>query len=188
MSSLLDVLSVRKLRPRGAIITAALALAASMAAPALAASSATTLATLLDRAQIEDMLSTYYADFNTAIASYIANGKWPSNTGLGSYYLTNGTLEMQSMNVTARGRRQIEGFYRNVAKSYKNPTSARKYMHYTNLRISIHGDSATADLLWTSIGALNSKATPQIIAMGREHDELVRRHGRWYFTRRVILH
>jgi hypothetical protein len=173
------------MRRRGALM-AAVVLAASMAAPALAEHSATTLATLLERAQIEEMLSAYYADFNVAIASTIASGKWPSNTGLGSYYLENGTLEVPGMNFTARGSKQIEGFYRDAAKSHKMPPSAKDYMHYTNLRVSIHGDSATADILWTSIGATNPKATPQIVSMGREHDELVKRNGRWYFKRRII--
>jgi hypothetical protein len=29
-------------------------------------------------------------------------------------------------------------------------------------------------------------SSPQILEQGREHDELVKRDGRWYFKRRVI--
>ncbi len=184
MSSLLDVLSVRKLSLRGALIAAALALAASMAAPAPAESPAITLATLVDRAQIENMLATYFAEYE------MADGKRTSHADLGSYYVENGVLEVYGK-IEARDRKEMADYYPVYFKEirsalFKGIRSGRLYMRFTNPRITVHGDSATVDVLWSSIATMTPKAMPQIIAMGREHDELVKRHGRWYFNRRVI--
>ena len=171
----------------GTVLTAVLLLAAP-AMPVFAEPPATTLATLIDRAQIEDLLATYYGDFNAAIVAYIGSGTWPSNTGMGAYYLEDGVLEVTGMHVTARGRQQIENFYRKMMVDPKAPPAAgeRDYWHYTNPRIAVHGDSATADLLWTVDSATNPKEPLKIAAMGREHDELVKRNGRWYFKHRLV--
>ena len=50
----------------------------------------------------------------------------------------------------------------------------------------VTGDAATADVIWTGVNSASVKALPQILEQGREHDELVKRDGRWYFKHRVI--
>ena len=59
-------------------------------------------------------------------------------------------------------------------------------MLLTNLKIVVNGKSTTADVVWTGINSETVKAVPQFVEQGREHDELVKRDGRWYFERRVI--
>ena len=56
----------------------------------------------------------------------------------------------------------------------------------TNLKIVVNGESATADVVWTGVNSETVKSAPPFIEQGREHDELVKRSGRWYFKRRVI--
>ncbi len=135
------------------------------------------------------MLAAYYADFNVEIASFIATGKWSSTDDLGPYYLENGTFEVKGMNVVARGGKQIDDFYRTFVRDATKGTSksARIYAAFTDPRVIVHGGFATAEVMWMFIAAMNSKATPQILGIGREHDVLVKRNGHWYFKRRVVL-
>lgn len=121
---------LRRVAFRGvALGCAALALAAS-AAPALAEYPVTTLATLIDRAQIEDL-------------------------------------------------------YRRTAEGTPH-RPGRFHMLFTNPRIRVNGDTATADTVWTGIISDTPQSTPHFVEQGREHDELVKRGGRWYFKHRVI--
>jgi hypothetical protein len=60
------------------------------------------------------------------------------------------------------------------------------FVNCTNLKIVVNGESATADVVWTGINSETLKAVPEFVEQGREHDELVKRGGRWYFKGRVI--
>jgi hypothetical protein len=131
----------------------------------------TTLATLLDRAQIEDMLVEYYAKLG------------PGGSDFGSFYVEDGTLDVNGL--MGRGKQGIEDVYRKVGQgSPKRPGTFR--MLLTNPRIVVNGDTATADVIWTGINSDAVTTTPQLVEQGREHDELVKRNGRWYFKHRVI--
>jgi hypothetical protein len=152
------------------LVTAALALCTPVR-PVLAEHPATTLATLLDRAQIEDMLVEYYGPLGG------------SDRDLGSYYTEDGILDVNG--VIAHGRKPIEDLYRQIATGTPRPRG-KFNMLLNNPMIIVNGDSATADVVWTGIRSETPKATPQLVEQGREHDELVKRDGRWYFTHRVI--
>ena len=56
----------------------------------------------------------------------------------------------------------------------------------SNPKIVVHGDSATADVIWTGVLSETPQAVRRIPEQGREHDGLVKRSGRWYFKYRVI--
>jgi hypothetical protein len=152
------------------LASAALMLAAS-AAPAAAEHPATTLSTLLDRAHIEDMLVDYYSQLGAGGHDF------------GAFYLEDGVLDVNG--IVAQGRKPIEDLYKKSAEG----TPARRgtfRMLLTNLKIVVNGNSATADVVWTGVNSETVKATPQFVEQGREHDEMVKRDGRWYFKRRVI--
>ncbi len=155
---------------RSVLAWAALALTVA-AAPAFAEYPVATLETLLSRVQIEDMLTAYYDNF----------GVTDSNFGL--YYLDDGVLDVNG--IIARGRAQVEGLYKSIATGTPR-RPGRFHMLLTNPLIRVDGDSATADVVWTGILSDTPQSTPHFIEQGREHDELVKRHGRWYFKRRVI--
>jgi hypothetical protein len=162
--------SNRKALGRLAQACAALALIVTVQ-PALAGRPATTLAELLDRAQIEDMLVDYYANLGGA------------DRGFGTYYTEDGVLDVNGM--IAHGRPAIEDLYKRTAQGTPRPRGAFR-MLLTNTKVVVRGDSATADAIWTGIRSETPKATPQFIEQGREHDELVKRGGQWLFRHRVI--
>jgi hypothetical protein len=155
---------------RLALGSAALLLAAA-AGRAPAQSPGATLTTLLDRAQIGDMLVDYYANLGGA------------DRGFGSYYTEDGVLDVNGM--VARGKAAIEDLYRRTAEGTPRPRGTF-HMLLTNEKIVVRGNSATADCIWTGVRSETPEATPRFVEQGREHDELVKRDGHWYFQHRVI--
>ncbi len=153
------------------LFAAVIFLLAATATPAAAEYPATTLNTLLDKAQIEDMLVDYY--------SQLGGG----GRDFGSFYVEDGVLDVNGL--TAQGKKGIEDLYKKVGEGTpRRPGTFR--MLLTNLKIIVNGTAATADVIWTGVNSETVKAAPQLIEQGREHDELVKRNGRWYFKRRII--
>ena len=144
----------------------ALALALS-ATPVFAYQPPTTLTALLDRAQIEDMLVEYY--------QVLSSG----GTDFGSYYTDDAVLDVNG--IVARGKGPITDLYKTIPNS-----KGKVHVLLTNPRIVVNGHSATADLIWTEVYSETHRAAPQILEQGREHDELVKRQGRWYLTKRMV--
>ena len=166
------IFSVYQAQPRTFFLLASATLMLAVSAlPALAEHPATTLSTLLDRAQIEDLLVDYYAKLGSGGSDFSA------------FYVEDAVLDVNGL--VAKGKKPIEDLYKKAAEE----SPARKgtfRMLLTNLKIVVNGTSATADVMWTGINSETVKAAPQFIEQGREHDELVKRDGRWYFKRRVI--
>jgi hypothetical protein len=144
---------------------------ASVADPVLAEQPARTLATLIDKTQIEDMLVDYYAQL----------GK--GGHDFGAFYIEDGVLDVNGF--VAEGQKAIEDLYRKAAEGMAQRKGTFR-MLLTNIKVVVDGGSATADAIWTGIISETVTATPQFVEQGREHDELVKRKGRWYFKRRVI--
>jgi hypothetical protein len=152
------------------LASVAFALTAS-AAPAFAEQPAATLATLLDKAQIQDMLVDYYGQLGSTSSEF------------GDFYVADGVLDVNGL--VAQGQKPIEELYRKVAEGSPHlPGTFR--MLLTNVKIVVNGTTATADVIWTGINSATVKAAPQFIEQGREHDELVKRDGKWLFKNRVI--
>jgi hypothetical protein len=155
---------------RFALAAAGLLLGAS-AGPAFAEHPATTLATLLDRAQIEDLLADYY--------NHLGHGE----SSFGTYYAPDGVLDVNGL--LAQGEKPIGELYKKIAAG-SPPMKGTFHMLLSNPMVVVNGDTATADLLWTGVLSETVQATPRVVEQGREHDELVKRNGRWYFKHRVI--
>jgi hypothetical protein len=131
----------------------------------------TTLATLLDRAQIEDMLVDYYGQLGAGRHDF------------GAFYIPDGVLDVNG--VVAKGKQPIEALYAKLAQDSPQPKGTFR-MLLTNPKVVVNGDTATADVIWTGINSPTVKSAPQFVEQGREHDELVKRDGHWYFKLRVI--
>ena len=161
-----------KVRDKTLLLLASVTLTlAASAMPVAAEYPATTLKTLLDRAQIEDLLVDYYGQLGTGGSEF------------SSFYVEDSVLDVNG--TIAQGKKGIEDLYKVAAQD----SPARKgtfRMLLTNLKIVVNGASATADIIWTGINSETVKSTPQLVEQGREHDELVKRNGRWYFKHRVI--
>jgi hypothetical protein len=130
-----------------------------------------TVTTLIDRAQIEDLLVTYYSHLGTGGADF------------GDFYVTDGVLDVNGL--IATGQQSIKELYERVRhETPRRPGTFR--MLLTNPHIVVTGDAATADVIWTGVNSASVNSLPTIVEQGREHDELVKRDGHWYFKRRVI--
>jgi hypothetical protein len=151
------------------LLAAAMLILAASVTPALAEYPATTLSTLLDRAQIEDMLVDYYAQLGSG------------HNDFGAFYVEDGVLDVNG--TIAQGKKSIEDLYKKAAGGTQRGTFR---MLLTNLKIVVNSPTATADVIWTGVNSATVKSTPQFVEQGREHDELVKRNGRWYFKHRVI--
>src|SRR5689334_25420056 len=96
----------------------------AFALPALAEQPATTLTTLLDKAQIEDLLVEYY------------NGLGSGREDFGHYYLEDGVLDVNGL--MGKVQKGIEDLYRKIAAG----SPARQgtfHMLLSNLRAVVHG-------------------------------------------------
>ncbi len=139
--------------------------------PAAAEQPATTLQTLLDKQQIQDMLVDYYANL----------GKGKSD--FGSYYLPDGVIDVNGLK--GQGEAAIADVYRQIAAGTpKRPGIFR--MLLTNVLIEVNGSTASAETLWTGLISPNKADPPQFVEQGTERDELVKVDGHWRFKLRVI--
>ena len=142
------------------------------AAPLYAQAPAITPQSLLDRAQIEDLLVTYYGQLGAG------------RNDFGSFYVEDGDLNVNG--VVGKGQKQIEALYQKVAAGTPKREGIFR-MLLTNVKIVVNGEAATADAIWTGVNSQQLTATPQFVEQGLEHDELVKRNGRWLFKHRSIM-
>jgi len=157
----------------GCALMASLAMVlATRAASAAPQNPTDAAAALLDRAQIEDMLTDYYG--------HLGGG---ADRNLDSYYLEDGVLDVNG--VVARGRKAIDDLYKSLA-AHSPGLQGKFHMLLNNPKIAVQGDTATVDVIWTGVLSETPQAAPRILEQGREHDELVKRSGRWFFKNRVI--
>jgi hypothetical protein len=132
---------------------------------------ATTLATLLDKQQIQDMLVDYYGQLGSGRSDF------------GTFYVEDGVLDVNG--IVAQGQKPIEDLYKKIATGSPQRKGAFR-MLLTNPKVVVNGDTATADVIWTGVISETPTALPQFAEQGREHDELVKSHGHWYFKHRII--
>ncbi|HME37957.1 MAG TPA: nuclear transport factor 2 family protein [Steroidobacteraceae bacterium] len=151
--------------------TAATLVLALSARPALAEYPVTTLATLLDRVQIEDMLVEYYGNLGAGHRDF------------GSFYTEDGVLDVNG--IESRGKKAIDDLYAKLEQPSPMPRGTL-HMLLTNPVIRVDGDSATAEVVWTGIISDAVKAPPRLVEQGRERDELVKLGGHWFIKHRWI--
>lgn len=130
-----------------------------------------TPATLVDRAMIEDLLVDYYAQLGSGRHDF------------GAFFDPEGVIDVNG--TVAKGQKAIEEVYRKAAEA--NPPKPGVFrMVLSNVRVVVKGNTATADAIWTGLHSAKVTDVPKLVEQGREHDELVKRNGRWYFKHRVI--
>jgi hypothetical protein len=116
--------------------------------PARAEQPATTLQTLLDKQQIQDMLVDYYTHL----------GKGESD--FGAYYLPGGIIDVNGMK--DQGQAAIADVYKKTgAGSPKRPGVFK--MLLTNVLIVTNGNAATAETLWTGINSPAIESAPKFV-------------------------
>jgi hypothetical protein len=135
-----------------------------------------TMETLLDRIQIEDLLTRYYYDLSRSNAHELSE-----------YFTEDALLDVDG--TIAKGRAEIAKLYQSPAPNSKEPVPApARHMHMllSNPIIEINGNRATEHLIWTGVMNEGIGKLPQIVEQGREDTELVKQKGRWLIKRRYI--
>ena len=129
--------------------------------------------TLLDRIQIEDMIVKYYVDMSA--------GK---SHDLSLYYTEDAILDVNG--VISKGQKEIEKLYSSFNDTDTPAFSGKMHMLLSNAIINVDGNTATAWFIWTGVLNDSIEGPPKFQEQGREFDELVKRDGRWYITKRYI--
>ncbi len=135
-----------------------------------------TMETLLDRIQIEDILTRYYHDLSRSNAHELSE-----------YFTEDALLDVDG--TIAKGRAEIAKLYQSPAPDPKQPAPApgrRMHMLLTNPIITLNGNTASAHVIWTGVMNEGIGKLPQIVEQGREDTELVKQNGKWLIKRRYI--
>ncbi|HEX6997225.1 MAG TPA: nuclear transport factor 2 family protein [Gammaproteobacteria bacterium] len=140
-------------------------------APALAQQ--VMMETLLDRIQIEDLLTRYYYD--------LARG---DHDALAEYFTEDALLDVDG--TVARGHEEIAKLYERPDSERDSGPRPRNHMLLTNPVIEVEGDRATAHVIWTGVINEGVGKPPRLYEQGREDTELVKRDGKWLISRRYI--
>jgi len=163
---------------RGQIWMPGLAAAAVLAlAPATGASAqgtALTQQSLADRAAIEDMLTRYYNNFGGDVESSI-----------GDYYAEDGEMILGQNHY--KGIEAIKGAYAAVPADAPQRKAFALNILISNMLVTVHGDTATARLVFTETTTEKEGEAPKLLVQGREFDHLVKRNGRWLIAKRQIM-
>jgi hypothetical protein len=149
------------------------ALALAPAAP-LAAQPAPSVQALADRAAIEDLLTRYYNNFGGGVESKI-----------GEFYAEDGEMILGANHY--KGIEAIKGAYAAVPTDAPQRKSFALNILISNMLVSVHGDTATARLVFTETIIEKQGEAPRILTQGREFDHLVKRGGRWLIASRQIM-
>ena len=136
-----------------------------------------TMETLLDRIQIEDMLTRYYYDLSMGQAH-----------AMSEYFTEDAMLDVDS--TIANGRAEIEKLYGGPPPSAKKnePKVSKPHNHMllTNPVIEIKGNTAQAHVIWTGVMNPGVGKAPSLTEEGREDTELVKINGKWLIKKRYI--
>ena len=159
---------------RTGMLALALALACAPATGAFALGSPPTAQELADKAAIADLITSYYNNFGGAVESRIAE-----------YYAEDGEMVLGQNHY--RGIDAIKGAYAAVPADAPQRRSFALNILISNMLITVHGDTATARLVFTETMIDKQGDPPRVFTQGREFDTLVKRNGRWFFMSRQIM-
>jgi hypothetical protein len=133
-----------------------------------------TMETLLDRIQIEDLLTRYYYD--------LSQGK---SHELSDYFTEDAMLDVDG--TIAHGRAEIARLYGSgPARPANAAPRPQNHMVLTNPVIEVRGNRAMAHVIWTGVSNAGVGKPPTITEQGREDSELVKVNGKWLIKRRYI--
>ena len=159
---------------RKGMIALAIALALAPTTGAIAVGRPPTAQELADKAAIEALITSYYNNFGGGVESRIAE-----------YYAEDGEMVLGENHY--RGIDAIKGAYAAVPADAPQRRSFALNILISNMLVTMHGDRATARLVFTETTTEKQGDAPKILTQGREFDTLVKREGRWFFLSRQIV-
>jgi hypothetical protein len=155
-------------------LAAALALAIVPATGLAAQEQPASLQALADRAAISDLLTRYYNNFGNGAESKV-----------GEFYAEDGEMILGTRSY--KGIEAIKGAYAAVPKDAPQRSAFALNILISNLLVTVHGQTATARLVFTETLTSKQGEAPKILTQGREFDHLVKRGGRWLIAKRQIM-
>jgi hypothetical protein len=156
-------------------------IAISVKAQAAPAAQSPEVTALIDRAAIENLMVDYY--------SHIGN----SSFNFSQYFVKDGVLDVNG--IVAKGADEIKALYvlasggAAVAPPKQDPNAPPPgmfNMQLTNLKIEVTGNTATADMFWSSVESKTLISPPSVTEYGRDHTELVKQNGHWLIKLRIV--
>jgi hypothetical protein len=171
-------------RLRGFLVLSFLALvciATGVKAQVGSAAQSPEVTALIDRAAIENLMVDYY--------SHIGN----SSFNFGQYFAKDGVLDVNG--IVAKGMEEIKALYvlasggTAAAPPKQDPNAPPPgmfNMQLTNLKIEVTGNTAIADMFWSSVESKTVISPPSVTEYGRDHTELVKQNGHWLIRHRVV--
>jgi ketosteroid isomerase-like protein len=133
-----------------------------------------TMETLLDRIQIEDLLTRYYYDLSQGRAHELSE-----------YFTEDALLDVDG--TIAKGRDEIAKLYGGgPARRVDGAPRPQNHMMLTNPVIEVRGNRAIARVIWTGVSNAGVGKPPTVTEQGREDSELVKTGGKWLIKRRYI--
>jgi ketosteroid isomerase-like protein len=143
-------------------------------APAVAKDAPLTAQALADRAQIEDLLTRYYWNFGNS-----------DSESFGDYYAPDAEFVLGKN--TYKGVKAIEAMYAAVPKDVPQRSAFALNILINNMMVTMHGQTATARLVFTETITQKEGDKPAILTQGREFDHLVKLKGRWLISKRQVM-
>lgn len=132
-----------------------------------------TTRTVVDRAEIEDLLARYYWNFGGGSESFT------------TFYTKDAELVLGPKSY--KGLEGIARAYSSVPKDAPQRKSYSFNVLMSNPLIVLHGATATAQLVFTEVVIDKQGDPPRILTQGREFDHLVRQNGQWLISKRQIM-
>jgi hypothetical protein len=133
-----------------------------------------TAQSLADRAAIEDLLTRYYNNFGGGVEDKIAE-----------FYAPDGEMVLGPK--AYKGIEAIKGAYAAVPADAPQKKSFALNILINNMLVTVHGQAATARLVFTETITDKQGDAPRILTQGREFDHLVKRGGKWLIAKRQIM-
>ena len=134
----------------------------------------TTAATLLDRLQIEDLVTDYYSQL----------GGEKSAT-FGDEYMEDGELILGTRVI--KGREEIKKMYAGLKPADPSKPRPRMNVMVSNPRVTVTGNTAHGEFIYTGVVVADPNKAPELHEQGREVDEFVKVKGEWKIKSRKII-
>lgn len=159
---------------KGSGLVAGIVLAFAPLTGVVAQEAPMTVETLADRAAIEDLITRYYNNFGNGVESKVDE-----------YYAQDGEMVLGQSHY--KGIEAIKGAYAAVPANAPQRSSFALNILISNLLVTVHGNTATARLVFTETIVEKQGEAPRILTQGREFDNFVKRDGRWLISKRQIV-
>ncbi len=160
-----------KTKPQTSHICMALALVLASGAQA---EPRTTAATLLDRLQIEDLVTDYYAQLGGE-----------KTASFGDEYLDDSEMVLGTRVI--KGKAAIKAMYAGLKPADPGKARPRMNVMVSNPRITVTGNTAHGEFIYTGVVVAAPDKAPELHEQGREIDEFVKVKGEWKIKRREII-